>query len=437
MTGETLSIILALVATALLVAGNALFVFHEFAYVVIKPADVRQFKGGPLGRMVEKASRQLDHYIALDQLGITATSIAVGWIGQPVVADLLSSVFDATGAPGGTASVVAFTLAFLLITGMQMVVGELMPKTVALRQPRRVASFVTLPVEVFAILMHPVVWVLNGLGFLTVRLFGLRPQAENHGAVMDAEELDVIIQSSAKAGVLKANPDVLRRSLRFSDIQARDVLVPRQDVAAVSLAMTVDEVVETARHNRHTRYPVYDGSIDNIVGLINVKDLIQVREDGSPTFIQRWQVAVRPIPALPQHTRIEIVLQQLSQQQQQMALLIDEYGGTAGIVTVTDVAGELIANEEDIRQVGERRYLITGDTSIEEVEASLGISLGDEERDYDTIAGYIMATLERVPQVGDEVSDHAVRVRVTTMRGRRVTQVMIDVREQEHSDEDA
>ena len=427
MSADALMTILALLGTLLLIAGNALFVFHEFAYVVIKPADVRRLQGGALGRFVSKAAHQLDHYIAVDQLGITATSLAVGWVGQPVVADLFAAPIEAVGAPGGTAAVIAFILAFLLITAIQMIAGELMPKTVALRQPRKVAALVTLPVEITARILYPLVWVLNGLGNLTVRLFGMRAQGESHNAVMEAEELDVIIQSSARAGVLKANPEVLRRSLRFSDIQARDVLVPRQDVAAVNLAMTVDDVLVTARHNRHTRYPVYDGTIDNIVGLVNVKDLIQVRADGSPAFIEHWQRMVRPIPALPEHARIERVLQQLSQEQQQMALLIDEYGGTAGIVTVTDVAAELFAGSRDIRPAGPGRYLIAGDASIDEVEATLALSLGDEERDYDTIAGYVMATLERVPQVGDELTDHTARVRVTAMRGRRVTQVMLDI----------
>jgi len=438
MSGDTLMRIVALLATLLLIAANALFVFHEFAYVVIKPADVRRLeeRSGALGRLVTKTVHRLDHYIAVDQLGITATSLAVGWIGQPVVAGLFAGPLEAIGAPGGSAAIAGFVLAFLVITAVQMVVGELMPKTVALRQPGAVARLVTFPVEFVAWILHPLVWILNGLGNLTVRLVGLRPEGESHNAVMEAEELDVIIQASARAGVLKANPEVLRRSLRFSDIQASDVLLPRQDIAAVSLSMSVDDVLETARKHRHTRYPVYDGTIDNIVGLVNVKDLIEVRDDGSPALVERWQQQIRPIPALPEHARIELVLQQLSQEQQQMALLIDEYGGTAGIVTVTDVAAELFAGSRDIRQAGPNRFLIEGDTSIDEVEATLGIRLGDDERDYDTIAGYVMATLERVPEVGDEASDGVARIRVAAMRGRRITQVVVDIADEPASRND-
>jgi CBS domain containing-hemolysin-like protein len=429
MSGDAMMTIIALLGTLLLVAGNALFVFHEFSYIVIKPADIRhlQERSGRIGRYVAKAAHHLDHYIAVDQLGITATSLAVGWVGQPVVADLFSAPIEAVGAPAGTAAVVGFVLAFVLITALQMIGGELIPKTIALRRTRRVATLVTMPIELVSHILHPIVWVLNGLANLIVRLVGFQPQTEGHNNVLPAEELEVVIQSSWRAGVLKANPNVLRRSLRFSDIQARDVLVPRQDIAAVSLAMTVDEVLETARQFHHTRYPVYDATIDNIIGLINVKDLLQVRPDGSPSFVERWQRTIRPIPALPVHARIELVLQQLGQEQQQMALLIDEYGGTAGIVTVADVASELFAGSHDIRQAGPRRYLIAGDTSIEAVASELSLSLGDEDHDYDTIAGYVMAKLERVPEVGDEVIDQHTRVRVAAMQGRRVTQVMLDL----------
>lgn len=436
MNGEAVTTIVALIATLLLVAGNALFVFHEFAFVVIKPADVRHLQQGPgaIGRFAAKAAHRLDHYIAVDQLGITTTSLAVGWVGQPVVARLLAVPIEAAGAPPGTAAVVGFASAFVAITALQMIGGELIPKAVALRQPRRVAAIVTLPVEFVSHILRPAVWVLNGIANRLVRLAGLQPPAEGHNDILPAEELDVVIQSSARAGVLKANPAVLRRSLRFSDIQARDVLVPRQDIAAVSLTMTVDDLLETARRARHTRYPVYDDTIDNIVGLVNVKDLIEVREDGSPAFVERWQRTIRPIPALPEHARIELVLQQLNREQQQMALLIDEYGGTAGIVTVTDVAAELFAGSRDIRPAGLNRFLLAGETNIDEIETTLGISLGDEDRDYDTVAGYVMATLERVPQVGDELTDHTARIRVTAMRGRRITQVMLDI--VEDSDED-
>lgn len=429
MSGDTLYIIGALVATALLIAGNALFVFHEFAFVVLKPGQVRRLERGyrRVGQYVARAAHHLDHYIAVDQLGITATSLAVGWIGQPVVSDLFASPLRALGAPGGTATVIGFIVAYVIITAVQMVCGELMPKTVALRHPERVAALVTLPVEATARVLHPLVWALNGLGNATVRLFGMTPQTESHGQVLPAEELEVVIRTSARAGALKADPDVLRRALRFSDLEARDVIVPRQDVAMLDMRADIDEVLEIAREARHTRYPVYVDTPDNVVGLLNVKDLIQIQPDGRPVLASDWQELVRPIPALPEVASIEQVLATLSREQQQMALLLDEYGGTAGILTVTDIAARLIAGDRDIRHIGEGRYVIAGDASIDEVESTLGLELVDEEHDVETLGGLVMAELERVPNVGDEVMAGHARLRVATMRGRRVMQVVLDV----------
>jgi putative hemolysin len=289
----------------------------------------------------------------------------------------------------------------------------------------RIASLVALPVEFVARVFHPLVWALNGLGGLTVRLFGLSPQGESHHQVLPAEELDALIQSSARAGTLRSNPLALRRSLRFSDLQARDLIVPRQDIVALDITMSIDAVLDIARESRHTRYPVYERTIDTIVGVLNIKDLIQVNPDGMTTLIRAWQRLVRPLPVLPENVAIERVLQRLGQEKQQMALLIDEYGGTAGILTVTDIASAIIAETEEIRQMPDGRYVVAGDASIDMVEEIMDISLGDNERDYDTIGGLVMTKLGRVPNVGDQIVVYNTELRVAAMRGRRVTQVVI------------
>lgn len=430
MSNEFLISLAMLGITALLIAGNALYVFHEFAFVVIRPVHIKALhdRSRRLGRLAEKAAKQLDHYIAVDQLGITMTSLAVGWIGQPALADLLSEPLSLVGAPRGAVTGVSFGIAFLTITVIQMIAGELMPKTIALRHPQRVASLVTYPVEATARLTHPVVWVLNGIGGATVRMFGLEAQTETHTPAMPAEELELVIQMSARGGVLDADPEVLRRALHFSDLEARDVLLPRHDVAMVSTDMTIDEVLEVAREHRHTRYPVFRGDADSVIGLLNVKELIQIGPDGQPAMVREWQRLVRPIPVLPEYASIEQVLATLSQAQQQMALLIDEYGGMAGILTVSDIASRLIRGEEEtIQQLDEGRFLLAGDTHLDEVERVIGASLVDEEADFETVGGLIMAELERVPRVGDEVRVDSVRLRVASMRGRRVMQVRLEL----------
>ncbi len=439
MSSDALLTVGLLIATALLIAGNALFVFHEFAFVMLKQPAVKRLAEGQtrVGRTIVKAARQLDHYIAVDQLGITITSIAVGWIGQPVVARLFEGSFSAIGIPSGAAAVVAFTVAFLSLTAIQMIAGELMPKTIALRHPERVAHSVALPVEIVARVFHPLVTVLNGMGTLTVRAFGVTPQAESHAPSLPPEELNALIQASARAGNLQADPILLRRMLHFSDIEARDLIVPRQDVVAFAVGQTIEEVLEIVRLHSHTRFPVYEESIDNIVGVLNVKDLVQIGPDGKARYATSWRRLVRPIPVLSERASIEQVLHRLSQDKQPLALLIDEFGGTAGILTISDIADELIGGVEDIRQASDHSYIVKGETSVSTLESILDIDLAPEERTYESVGGLVMAELDRMPSVGDTVTTKDGDLRVTAMRGRRVTEVRLTLAGNQQSPEES
>ena len=429
MSGDALTAVLLLLATAALIAGNALFVFHEFAFVMLKQPRVKALERSTstMDRLIAKNARKLDHYIAVDQLGITMTSIAVGWIGQPVITDILRGAFGATGTFPGAAPAVAFAISFAMITGTQMVAGELMPKSVALRNPEGVARVVVLPVEVVARVFHPLVWLLNGMGMLTVRAFGVTPQEEGHHQPLPVEELLVLIQASARAGTINADPMLLRRALHFSDIEAHDLIVPRQEIIALDLRMTIDELLDVTRSHGFTRYPVYEDTIDTIVGVLNVKDLVQVDRSGKVGYVANWRRWIRPIPALPEHATIEQVLYRFSQDKQPMILLLDEFGGTSGILTVSDIADELTGGADDIRKAGNRRYLIKGETAVTTVEATLDISLGNGERNYESMGGLVMEVLGRIPEVGDQVEVDGAEIQVATMHGHRVTEVRLTI----------
>lgn len=441
MGGEALSTILALLVTALLIGANALYVFHEFAFVTIRQTDVRKIERSRsrIARLVSRGVHRLDHYIAVDQLGITITSIAVGWIGQPVVALLLGGGLAGMGVLGaGVAAAIGGGLAFALITAVQMVAGELMPKTVALRHPVRVASLVALPVEITAKVMHPVVVLLNGAGGLVVRLFGLEPQAESHTQQLPPEELASLIEASARAGTLSVDPAALRRALRFSDLRAHDMMVPRQNVAAIEVTMPLEEVLELGRRARHTRYPVYEGDMDTVVGVLNIKDLVQRDATGRPTVVDDWRPLVRPVPILPESVSVEGLLHQLRREKRQLAVLADEYGGTAGIVTVTAVADRLMgAHDEEIRQTRDGEHVLEGQANIEEVEEALGVSLAPEERDYETIGGLVMARTGDIPSVGDRVEVNGHAITVSAMDGMRVVEVRLRLAQPPSAGEDS
>lgn len=437
MNSDTLGIVVALLATGVLIAFNALYVFHEFSFVVIRPVQARKLAKLPTrgAQLVSKGIKHLDHYIAVDQLGITVTSIAVGWIGQPVVADLFSDAFGGVGLSSGGMRVISVTLAFIVLTAVQMSFGELMPKTVALRHPIRVAQLVAAPVEITARILHPLVWLLNGLGGLTVRMLGLDPQTESHSHVLPAEELTSVIEMSAREGVVEIDPATMRRALNFSDLRASDILVSRQDVTAINAAWPAEQVLDLARSTRYTRFPVYEGSIDRVTGMLNLKDLVQLQPDGEFGIVSPWQDAVHAIPTLPEHAPIEQVLYRLGEDQQQMALVVDEFGGTSGILTVADITSWLVGDSQEIVASGDGAYGLPGKTSLATVETTLGISFGSDELEQDSVGGLIMAQLQRVPTVGDTVTIEGHQLEVAAMKGPRVTQVVLRPR-QRGSDHD-
>lgn len=433
MSGESLATLGALFVTLLLIGANALYVFHEFAFVRLRAAEVRRIErsASRIDRLVAKMAHRLDHYIAVDQLGITVTSLAVGWIGQPVVTRLFGDLIEATGVPfaGGVISTLSFALAFFLITAAQMVLGELVPKTVALRSARRTASLVAVPVELSAWVFHPLVVVLNGAGNAVARLLGIEPQSESHADVLPAEELESVIQMSARAGLVPADPQTIRQALHFSDLKASDLIVPRQEMVVLDVAMTTDDVLEVAREHRLTRYPVIDGSLERIAGILNVKELFEVREDGTTGVAADWQRLIQPALILPGEASIEAALQAMLRENQYLVLLADEYGSIEGMFTISDIGRMLIGASGDIVEVGDGVYTVTGETAITVAETVLDISLGPgpDERDYDSVGGLVMAKLGRIPRVGDEVTVDGHRLRVDEMQGLRVAQVTLQL----------
>lgn len=427
MGSDTLFIAGMFAVTALLIAGNALFVFHEFAFVMLKPFHIRQLTDSSswLAQTISKAANRLDHYIAVDQLGITATSLGVGWIGQPALTRLLRGPFENVELFSGVVAVASFAISFTVLTMLQMVFGELIPKTIALRHPGGVAAIVSLPVEAFAWLFHPLVVLLNGLGNLAVRAVGASPGAGGHREDLPAEELEAVIRLSLSAGRVQTDPLVVRRTLHFSDLEARDLIVPRQEMVTVDLSMSLERVLEIAKENHFTRYPVSDGSSDRIVGLLNVKDLFQIDEHERPMLVADWHQAIRDIPVLPEAASIEQVLERFIEEREQMVLLVDEFGGTTGLLTVADIAAEATGSSRDITLLHDGAFLIRGETAVSTVESVLDLSLDAERRDYETMAGLIMSVLGRIPVEGDIVNVNRATIRVHRMRERRVVQVVL------------
>ena len=424
---EPLEITLRLVATALLIGVNALYVFHEFAYVAIKPAQLRRLDQDQsrLGQLISKMAHRIDHYIAVDQLGITASSLAVGWIGQPVVTQVFTAAFGEIGLSSGIMIAISGVVAFTLLTGTQMIVGELMPKSYSLRNTERMAALTARPVELTARIFHPFVALMNGIGLLLVRALGFQGNVESHSRVLPAEELVTTAQSSAHAGLLATDPRTLNRLLNFSDIRAHDLMVPRMDIVTISADASIDAVLATAREHQFDRYPVYQGSREQIVGAINIKDLLVARFGDPDQRQTNWLRLIRPIPTVPEAASVEVLLATLQTTNQPMALLVDEFGATEGIVTVADITEQLIAGPDEIHEESPGSMLIDGHASISLLESELGIDLDSEEHTVDTIAGLILTELGEIPEPGDTVTVNGHQIEVVEMDGHRITNVRI------------
>jgi CBS domain containing-hemolysin-like protein len=433
---ETWLIVVGLIAVVFLVAANGLFVATEFAYVAVRRSRVEQLarEGHARGRLLLGALRELDHYIAATQLGITMSSLALGWIGEPAVGHLveppLEELLGGLGA-GAASATISFLLAFALITALHIVLGELAPKTIALSRAEATALSVAAPIAVFSKLFAPFIFVLNQAGRLVVRPLGIR-DADPHGANLDPDELEIVIEASARAGLLSTSELLLaRRALEFGQIQADQIMVPRTELAAIDASASIDEAVATVKASPHSLFPVYEEDLDHVVGVLDPKDLLPLVASGG----SQWRPLVRRAVAVPETVTVEDALATMRREEERMLVLVDEHGGTAGVVTADEVLYRLLgrwlagpgrAGREHVRPQPTGNILVSGLALVGDVEEETGLEL--ESDSYDTVGGFVMARLGRIPAVGDTVELPGFRFRVTAMDGLRVDRVLVERR---------
>ncbi len=434
---DTWVTVIGIAAVIFFVAANGLFVATEFAYVAVRRTRVEQLASQGHGRakLLLASLHDLDNYIAATQLGITMSSLALGWVGEPALAGLIEPPTEAlvgSWAASAVAHAVAVAIAFTLITSMHIILGELAPKSLALQRTEQTALWVAVPIEIFSRIFHPFVWLMNSAGRLVVRPFGIGPASE-HETNLSAEELEMVIEASARAGLLSTSELLLaRRALEFSAIQADQIMVPRTEVVAIDAEAELGEVLETIEAHRHTRYPVYDGDLDHILGLLDAKDLIGLIHTGGT----EWRPLVRPAVAIPESVSAEVAVATMRARQVQTVLLVDEHGGTSGILTADELLYRLLGRwlggregGESVRQLAAGNLLVNGLALIADVEDVTGAELADE--DYDTIGGFVMARLGRIPRVGDRIEVPGYQFRVMAMDGRRVDRVLVVKRPEE------
>ncbi|WP_314508283.1 hemolysin family protein [uncultured Microbacterium sp.] len=413
----------------LLTVGTGLFVASEFALVNLDRADLeaRRDAGESRLALTINALRITSTHLSSAQLGITLTTLLTGYAMEPAISSLLRPVFAAWGWPESIASPLAVIIAVTFATILSMILGELIPKNFALAIPRQTAKFV-MPFQVaFTTVFRPAIAVLNGSANGVLRLIGIEPKEELSGA-RTAEELSSLVRRSALAGVLEEDTaSLLDRSLTFARLSAADVMTPRPSIHALSVEDSADDVIQLARRTGHSRFPVYDDSMDDIVGIVHLKAAVGVpRERRSD--VPAAALATEPL-RVPEAVHLDTLVSELRARGYQMAIVVDEYGGTAGVVTLEDLVEEIVGevlDEHDRRRTGIVRgdgsLTFPGDLRPDEVLDRTGIRIPEGDV-YDTVGGYIMSVLERIPVVGDTLEVEDGTLDVQRMDGRRVDRV--------------
>ena len=413
----------------LLTVGTGLFVASEFALVNLDRADLesRQAAGETRLAMTISALRITSTHLSSAQLGITLTTLLTGYTMEPAISNLLAPVFGAWGWSEAVSRPVAAVVGMSIATVFSMILGELVPKNFALAIPRQTAKLV-MPFQVgFTTVFRPAVSVLNGSANGILRAIGVEPKEELSGA-RTAEELSSLVRRSASAGVLEQDTaSLLQRTLTFSRLTAADVMTPRPSVHAVAASDSVEDVIQLARRTGHSRFPVYDDSMDDITGVVHVKAAVSVPRERRAD-VPAAAIASEPL-RVPEAVHLDALISELRARGYQMAIVVDEYGGTAGVVTLEDLVEEIVGevlDEHDRSRAGIVRtadaVTFPGDLRPDEVRDRTGIRVPEGDV-YDTVGGYIMSVLERIPVVGDEVEVEDGTLTVHRMDGRRVDRV--------------
>lgn len=413
----------------ILTVGTGLFVGSEFALVNLDRAELeaRQARGETRLALTIRALRKTSTHLSSAQLGITLTTLLTGYTLEPAFSRMLAPLFDAMAVPDAVAAPIATVVAMVIATVLSMIIGELVPKNMALALPLTMAKIVAPFQLAFSAVFRPVVAVLNGSANGVLRAVGIEPQEELSGA-RSAEELSSLVRRSAMAGVLEQDTaTLLDRSLTFARLSASDVMTPRPRMHALPADGTAQDVIDLAVRTGHSRFPLYGESLDEIAGIVHLKAAIGVPR-AKRSEVPAGALSTDPL-RVPETVRLDQLIAELRSRGYQMAIVVDEYGGTAGVVTLEDLVEEIVgevSDEHDRRRAGvvNHRDSVTFPAQLRPDElfdrAAVTVPSGD---DYDTVAGFIMSALERMPQVGDTVRTERGVLTVERMDGRRVDRV--------------
>jgi len=394
--------------TVLLVLANGFFVAAEFAIVKVRASQIEMEAktGSHVAKIAKNITEHLDGYLAATQLGITIASLALGWIGERVMTEIVGNAFAFVGLDisTGWARTAGYALAFLIITILHVVLGELAPKSVAIQKPVATTMRLAIPLRIFYYIFIPFIWVLNGLANSLLRLIGIRPQPGETSH--SSEELQYLLEKGKESGALNTSEhELIKNVFDFNDRIAKNIMVPRTKIVAVDIQDSGRDFIRTVTEEGYSRIPIYEDSIDRIVGIVHTKDLLPILVEGRDIVLR--DIMRKPY-FIPETKKIHDLLTEFQHKRIQMAIVLDEFGGTAGMATLEDIMEELVGEIQDeydeeapvVEQISETEYMLDAGASVHDTNAYLPDPL-PESPDYDTVAGLVGHYFEKIPDVGE------------------------------------
>ncbi|CAH8770794.1 hemolysin family protein [Paenibacillus dendritiformis] len=380
---------------AILIIATAFFVAAEFAIVRLRSSRVNQMvmEGQKNALAVKRVTSNLDGYLSACQLGITITALGLGWLGEPTVERMLHPLFEHFSVPVGVSTILSFAIAFASITFLHVVLGELAPKTVAIQKAEQVSMLTAKPLIFFYKVMYPFIWALNGSANWFVRLFGLKP-AKEHEEAHSEEELRIILTESYQSGKINQSEyGYVNKIFTFDELLAREIMVPRTDMVCIDIQDEKNQIIDMMKTEQYTRFPVMDGHKDQIIGFINTKQFFMQLHDNPDVDMSKL---IQPVLSISEASPVKTLLHKMQQQQVHIAILVDEYGGTSGLITIEDILEEIVGDirdefdkEEtpDVEIIDEDHILVDGKVSLDTISNILNVEL--ESEDLDTIGGWL------------------------------------------------
>ena len=396
-----MTILLNIIIVFFLVFMNGFFVAAEFAAVKVRKSRIETLvlEGNKNAKYTQKVVNDLNSYLSACQLGITLASLGLGWVGEPAVAKLLKPLFKLMNFPESAVHSISFILGFSIITAFHIVLGELAPKSLAIISAEKIAMYTSLPFNCFYKLTYPIMWAFNHSTNLVLKIFGIS-QVDDHEAAHTDEEIKLLVEDSYKHGLIdKTELTFVDNIFDFSEKTVKEIMIPRTDMACIFIEDSFDEIIKYALEEQLTRYPVCRDSKDNVIGFIHIKDLYKQKIEGNNQNIEE---IIRDIKFVPESMSISELFKIFKKEKTQMAIIIDEYGGTSGLVTIEDILEEIVGEIQDefdeeveeIKKTEDGNYFVDGKVLIEDINELLDIDI--ESENIDTIGGWIYSQLSHI-----------------------------------------